>query len=79
MNTPNAPQTDGSETQAGKPLEHARGNTQARPLHGVGIGLRAEHSRQILHQDPAIDWTAIDWLELLADNHLAEGGASYTR
>ena len=40
-----------------------------RSISGVGIGLRSPHIDEILTQQPAIPW-----LELLADNHLAEGG-----
>ena len=39
------------------------------PISGVGIGLRSPHVQQILTEQPAIAW-----LELLADNHLADGG-----
>ena len=41
----------------------------ARPISGVGIGLRSQHINEILSTLPDIPW-----LELLADNHLAEGG-----
>ncbi|MDH5394447.1 MAG: DUF692 domain-containing protein [Gammaproteobacteria bacterium] len=41
----------------------------ALPLAGTGIGLRSPHVSQILTEKPAIAW-----LELLADNHFAEGG-----
>ncbi len=40
-----------------------------RPISGVGIGLRSRHIDEILTTLPSIPW-----LELLADNHLAEGG-----
>lgn len=40
-----------------------------RSISGVGIGLRSPHIEQILTESPDIPW-----LELLADNHLAEGG-----
>ncbi len=40
-----------------------------RPISGVGIGLRSQHINEILSHLPQIPW-----LELLADNHLAEGG-----
>lgn len=36
---------------------------------GVGVGLRAPHVTQILQQQPRLDW-----FELLADNHMVEGG-----
>ncbi len=39
------------------------------PISGVGIGLRSPHIHQILSERPAIPW-----LELLADNHIADGG-----
>lgn len=39
------------------------------PISGVGIGLRSPHVQQILSEHPAIPW-----LELLADNHFADGG-----
>lgn len=38
-------------------------------ISGVGIGLRSPHIHQILDERPAIPW-----LELLADNHMADGG-----
>lgn len=40
-----------------------------RPISGVGIGLRSQHIYEIITTLPDIPW-----LELLADNHLAEGG-----
>jgi uncharacterized protein (UPF0276 family) len=40
-----------------------------RPISGVGIGLRSRHIEEILTTEPNIPW-----IELLADNHLAEGG-----
>lgn len=39
------------------------------PISGVGIGLRSRHINEIITTLPNIPW-----LELLADNHLAEGG-----
>jgi uncharacterized protein (UPF0276 family) len=45
-----------------------------RPVSGVGIGLRSPHITEILTTLPDIPW-----LELLADNHLAEGGLVSTR
>lgn len=44
-------------------------STDTRPISGVGIGLRSPHIAEILTQSPVVPW-----LELLADNHLAEGG-----
>jgi len=38
-------------------------------LQGVGVGLRAPHVNQILSTRPHLDW-----FELLADNHMVEGG-----
>ncbi|MCK5830508.1 MAG: DUF692 domain-containing protein [Methylococcales bacterium] len=40
-----------------------------RPISGAGIGLRSPHINDILTSLPDISW-----LELLADNHFAEGG-----
>lgn len=40
-----------------------------RSISGVGIGLRSQHINEILTSLPDIPW-----LELLADNYLAEGG-----
>lgn len=40
-----------------------------KPISGAGIGLRSQHCSEILSSQPAIPW-----LELLADNHLADGG-----
>lgn len=39
------------------------------PVSGVGVGLRSPHVNEIL-----ADLPAIPWFELLADNHLVEGG-----
>ncbi|ROS05323.1 hypothetical protein EDC56_0853 [Sinobacterium caligoides] len=39
------------------------------PLQGVGIGLRPSHASEILSTFPAVDW-----LELLVDNHLCNSG-----
>lgn len=44
-----------------------------RPISGVGIGLRSQHIQEILTALPNT-LPNIGWLELLADNHLAEGG-----
>ena len=38
-------------------------------ISGVGVGLRSPHINEILTESPAIPW-----FELLADNHLVEGG-----
>lgn len=38
-------------------------------IEGVGIGLRSPHVQQILTEN-----LAIPWLEILVDNHLAQGG-----
>ena len=38
-------------------------------ISGTGIGLRSPHINEILTELPAIPW-----FELLADNHLVEGG-----
>ncbi len=38
-------------------------------LSGTGVGLRSPHINEILRERPAIPW-----FELLADNHLVEGG-----
>ncbi len=38
-------------------------------LKGIGVGLRAPHVAEILTNQPELDW-----FELLADNHIAEGG-----
>ena len=40
-----------------------------RPISGAGIGLRSQHINEVLTNLPAIPW-----LELLADNHLADSG-----
>lgn len=41
----------------------------SRPVSGTGIGLRSPHINEIL-----TDLPSIPWFELLADNHLVEGG-----
>ena len=38
-------------------------------LKGVGAGLRAPHVAEILESKPKLDW-----FELLADNHIVDGG-----
>ena len=50
---------------------HDRGQTRSadRLIAGAGIGLRHCHLDQVLREQPPVPW-----LELLADNHLAEGG-----
>ena len=48
----------------GQSQEQAQG-----PISGVGIGLRSQHVAEILATKPDIPW-----FELLADNHMAEGG-----
>ena len=42
---------------------------QSLPLHGFGVGLRAPHVNEILRTEPELDW-----FELLADNHITNGG-----
>lgn len=44
-------------------------DTARKPIANVGVGLRAVHVNQILKEKPEINW-----LELLADNHMAKGG-----
>lgn len=39
------------------------------PIAGAGVGLRSRHIDQILRERPAVSW-----FELLADNHMADGG-----
>ncbi len=41
-----------------------------KPYLGFGLGLRAEHYQDILEQKPA----NIDWLEILSENYMVEGG-----
>jgi len=43
--------------------------TEQRPISGVGVGLRSPHINEIL-----TDLPNIPWFELLADNHMVEGG-----
>lgn len=50
-------------------IQHDIANQIPAPISGVGIGLRAPHIKQILTEKPDIAW-----LELLADNHIADGG-----
>jgi len=38
-------------------------------ISGAGIGLRSQHIHQVLNEKPDIPW-----FEILADNHLAQGG-----
>jgi uncharacterized protein (UPF0276 family) len=40
------------------------------PLQGFGLGLRREHYHAILEAPPA----AVDWLEILTENYLVDGG-----
>ncbi|MFK5915447.1 MAG: DUF692 domain-containing protein [Woeseiaceae bacterium] len=42
---------------------------KSHPIAGVGLGLRSPHINEIL-----TDLPAIPWFELLADNHMVEGG-----
>jgi uncharacterized protein (UPF0276 family) len=42
---------------------------KARPVRGVGIGLRVPHYRQLLEERPAVDW-----LEIHTENYLARSG-----
>lgn len=41
----------------------------ATSLQGIGVGLRAPHVKHILKTLPSLDW-----FELLADNHISQGG-----
>ncbi len=40
-----------------------------KPFHGFGLGLRPEYYHAILDQEPNIDW-----LEIISENYLVEGG-----
>jgi len=44
-------------------------SSETRSISGTGIGLRSQHIQEILQNRPDIPW-----FELLADNHLSEGG-----
>lgn len=44
-------------------------NREQRPISGVGIGLRSPHINEVLTTRPEVPW-----FELLADNHMAQGG-----
>jgi len=46
-------------------------NTVDRSISNCGIGLRHCHLREVLERKPAVPW-----FEVLADNHLEEGGAT---
>lgn len=41
-----------------------------RDLHGFGLGLRPQHYEALLHGDGA----AVDWLEIVSENYLVDGG-----
>lgn len=45
------------------------GKSVAQPISGVGVGLRSPHINEILSTLPSLPW-----FELLADNHMVEGG-----
>jgi len=45
-------------------------NTEQKPFLGFGLGLRAEHYRDILELKPE----GIDWFEILSENYLVDGG-----
>ena len=49
--------------------DRGRARPEDRLIAGAGVGLRHCHLEQILREHPPVPW-----LELLADNHLAEGG-----
>ena len=53
--------------QAG--LNDKNAQSISKPVSGTGIGLRSPHINEILGDLPSIPW-----FELLADNHLVEGG-----
>lgn len=57
----------GSDDQASK--KRVTRTADSRPISGVGIGLRGQHVAEILDRQPPLAW-----LEILADNHLDEGG-----
>lgn len=40
------------------------------PLHGFGLGLRPQHYQALLSDTPP----ALDWLEILSENYLVDGG-----
>jgi uncharacterized protein (UPF0276 family) len=41
-----------------------------RPLHGFGLGLRPQHYDALL----SADTNAVDWLEIVSENYLVDGG-----
>ena len=48
---------------------NAKNASTARPYLGFGLGLRTEHYEAILADKPAIDW-----LELISENYMGDGG-----
>lgn len=50
-------------------LNEKNDKSTSAPISGVGVGLRSPHINEIL-----TDLPSIPWFELLADNHLVEGG-----
>jgi hypothetical protein len=47
----------------------AKNTSTARPYLGFGLGLRTEHYQAILADKPAIDW-----LEIISENYMVDGG-----
>ena len=39
------------------------------PFLGFGVGLRVPHYREIIEEHPAIDW-----FEVISENHMVDGG-----
>ncbi|HEY1774293.1 MAG TPA: DUF692 domain-containing protein [Gammaproteobacteria bacterium] len=48
---------------------NAKTNSESRPYLGFGLGLRTDHYEAILAEKPAIDW-----LEILSENYMVDGG-----
>jgi uncharacterized protein len=48
---------------------NAKTDTGSRPYLGFGLGLRTDHYEAILAEKPAIDW-----LEILSENYMVDGG-----
>ena len=57
------------QTELNSMLKNNGAQPVSRPVSGTGIGLRSPHINEIL-----TDLPSIPWFELLADNHLVEGG-----
>ena len=57
---------------ASKPKQMTKSSTEKKCL-GFGLGLRTDHYEHFLNDHPAVDW-----LEVVSENYMVDGGSRWT-